>query len=256
MAAGQCGCGVPDTDTDGDLTADCIDGCPLDPLKIAAGICGCGVADTDTDGDLTADCLDGCPLDPNKIAAGVCGCGTPDTDTDGDGLANCIDNCPLVTGVQGSSCTDGNPCTINDVLDALCVCVGTPDPVTAGVTASSPVYCTPGAGVTLTATGGVTYSWLPAAGLSAVTGSPVTATPASATTYTVTASNAVGCTGTATVTVTTGTTPATPVMSATPNGFCPGGNSQLGAQIGGAAPSYCAATHSTGCVSVTSSSRT
>ena len=36
------------TDTDGDLTPDCLDGCPLDPLKIAPGICGCGVSDVDT----------------------------------------------------------------------------------------------------------------------------------------------------------------------------------------------------------------
>ncbi len=93
-AAGACGCGVPDTDTDGDGTADCNDGCPSDPLKIAPGICGCGVSDADTDGDGTPDCNDGCPNDPLKIAAGICGCGTPDTDTDGDGTADCNDGCP------------------------------------------------------------------------------------------------------------------------------------------------------------------
>jgi len=34
---------------------------------------------TDTDGDGTADCNDGCPNDPNKIAPGNCGCGNSDT---------------------------------------------------------------------------------------------------------------------------------------------------------------------------------
>jgi thrombospondin type 3 repeat protein len=94
-APGACGCGVAETDTDGDGTPDCLDGCPLDPNKIAPGACGCGVAETDSDGDGTPDCVDGCPLDPNKIAPGVCGCGVPDVDTDGDGTLDCLDGCPL-----------------------------------------------------------------------------------------------------------------------------------------------------------------
>src|SRR6185295_16838461 len=92
---GQCGCGTPDTDTDGDMTADCNDGCPSDSSKVAAGQCGCGTADTDNDMDGTANCDDGCPDDKNKIAAGQCGCGTADTDSDSDGTANCNDACPF-----------------------------------------------------------------------------------------------------------------------------------------------------------------
>ncbi|MFZ1617033.1 MAG: alpha/beta fold hydrolase, partial [Flavobacteriales bacterium] len=42
------------TDSDGDLTPDCNDHCPTDPLKTDPGTCGCGVADTDTDLDGTA----------------------------------------------------------------------------------------------------------------------------------------------------------------------------------------------------------
>jgi hypothetical protein len=125
IAPGQCGCGVADTDTDGDLTADCVDGCINDPLKIAPGICGCGVSDVDTDGDLTADCNDLCPTDPNKIVPGTCGCGVADTDGDSDGVADCIDNCPSVAGVVGTPCNDGNPLTINDQLTLACVCAGT-----------------------------------------------------------------------------------------------------------------------------------
>ncbi len=87
-------CVVSNTDTDGDGTPDCNDGCPMDADKTAAGICGCGVSDTDSDGDGTPDCDDGCPGDPDKTDAGICGCGVPDTDTDGDGVPDCIDACP------------------------------------------------------------------------------------------------------------------------------------------------------------------
>ncbi len=51
------------------------DGCPSDPAKTSPGICGCGVPDTDTDGDRTADCQDACKSDPKKTAPGQCGCG-------------------------------------------------------------------------------------------------------------------------------------------------------------------------------------
>lgn len=69
------------------------------------------------------------------------------------------------------------------------------------ITASSNVGICPGASTTLTASGGVTYTWSPSAGLSATTGASVTASPTVTTTYTVTGTNAIGCTGTATVTV-------------------------------------------------------
>jgi hypothetical protein len=125
IAPGQCGCGVADTDSDGDLTPDCNDGCPNDANKIAPGICGCGVADSDSDSDGTVDCFDLCPIDPSKIVPGICGCGTPDNDSDNDGLVDCEDSCPLISGVVGTGCNDGNPATLNDVLDANCVCTGT-----------------------------------------------------------------------------------------------------------------------------------
>ncbi len=96
---GICGCGVSDTDSDADGTADCLDGCPADPAKTAAGICGCSVSDADGDADGTADCLDGCPADPAKTAAGICGCGIADTDSDGDAVADCVDACPAAAGL-------------------------------------------------------------------------------------------------------------------------------------------------------------
>lgn len=93
---GVCGCGVPDTDGDGDGTPDCNDECPSDPNKTAPGVCGCSVPDTDGDGDGTPDCIDQCPNDPGKTQPGICGCGAPDTDADADGVADCVDNCPAV----------------------------------------------------------------------------------------------------------------------------------------------------------------
>ncbi len=44
-----------------------IDNCPTDPLKVEPGLCGCGVADTDTDGDTVPDCLDECPGFDDRI---------------------------------------------------------------------------------------------------------------------------------------------------------------------------------------------
>ena len=89
---GICGCGTPDTDTDGDGTPDCKDNCPTDPNKTEPGECGCGVADTDTDGDGTPDCKDNCPTDPNKTEPGECGCGVAETD-----CAPPVFNCPNLT---------------------------------------------------------------------------------------------------------------------------------------------------------------
>jgi hypothetical protein len=111
VAPGICGCGVSDVDSDGDGVANCIDGCPNDPLKLAPGVCGCGVSDVDSDGDGVANCLDGCPNDPFKLAPGICGCGVSDVDSDGDGVANCIDGCPndplkLAPGICGCGVSD------------------------------------------------------------------------------------------------------------------------------------------------------
>jgi hypothetical protein len=75
---------------------DFVDECPEDPGKTEPGICGCGVSDTDIDGDGIVDCNDLCPSDPDKTQPGICGCGVPDTDSDNDGIVDCNDNCPLI----------------------------------------------------------------------------------------------------------------------------------------------------------------
>jgi hypothetical protein len=109
---GQCGCGVPDTDTDGDGTANCKDQCPTDATKTAAGVCGCGVPDADNDGDGTLDCKDGCPSDAKRVAPGDCGCANapkPVGTTCGDGLCSVNNQC------DGAG-TCGNPanCAVPD----------------------------------------------------------------------------------------------------------------------------------------------
>ena len=62
--------------------SDCPQGdcCPDDPKKTEAGQCGCGEPDDDTDGDLTADCIDLCPDEPSKTEPGDCGCQVPASD--------------------------------------------------------------------------------------------------------------------------------------------------------------------------------
>ena len=47
-----------DPDDDNDGAEDSVDGCPLDGAKLEPGQCGCGTPDTDTDDDGTADCLE------------------------------------------------------------------------------------------------------------------------------------------------------------------------------------------------------
>ncbi len=85
----------------------------------------------DSDGDLTFDCIDGCPDDPDKITPGICGCGTPDTDSDGDGTADCNESCDgdsnddgvvdvtdlLSVISQWGPCDEGEPCS-GDVDDS------------------------------------------------------------------------------------------------------------------------------------------
>jgi len=93
ISAGVCGCGVSDADSDGDGVANCNDACSADAGKAAPGICGCGIADIDGDSDGTATCHDQCPSDPLKVSPGICGCGAPDADGDLDGTYDCQDSC-------------------------------------------------------------------------------------------------------------------------------------------------------------------
>jgi hypothetical protein len=54
-----------------------VDCCPDDEAKTEPGECGCGVPDTDTDEDTTLDCNETCDEDATRTAPGACGCGAP-----------------------------------------------------------------------------------------------------------------------------------------------------------------------------------
>ena len=88
---GLCGCGVADTDSDGDGTPNCKDACSSDKTKTSPGACGCGVSDRDSDRDGAPDCRDSCASDSSKTSPGVCGCGIADTDANGNGKMDCLD---------------------------------------------------------------------------------------------------------------------------------------------------------------------
>jgi gliding motility-associated-like protein len=92
------------------------------------------------------------------------------------------------------------------------------------VTASSNTICSSGS-TSLTASGAATYSWSPATGLSATTGSMVIASPTITTTYTVTGTNG-GCTGTQTVMISVNSSLLVNV-TASSNTICPSSSATL-----------------------------
>ncbi len=83
-----------------------------------------------------------------------------------------------------------------------------------------------GSSTTLSANGGVSYTWSPSATLSASTGTPVTATPAAATTYTVTGIDINGCSNANTVTVGVNTLPTVSAAAGTGT-ICAGNTTTL-----------------------------
>ena len=102
---------------------------------------------------------------------------------------------PTITTIYTISGTDSNGCTgnITDTINVNPLPIITAKGIPAKVCADSSAV--------LTAQGGKTYTWLPSTGLSATTGSMVIATPTITTKYTVTGTDTLGCSDTATVTV-------------------------------------------------------
>lgn len=93
-----------------------------------------------------------------------------------------------------------NGCTVSS--DTLVVTVN-PTPA---IAVNSPSICN-GSSSTLTATGGVTYTWTPTGGLSSSNGSSVTANPGATVVYTVSSTDGNGCLGINTATVTVNPAP-------------------------------------------------
>ena len=117
----------------------------------------------------------------------------------------------LVTGVHANGCSN---------TDTLTIHVNAPANIQA--TASAQQICS-GTGTTLSATGGGSYTWQPGN----LSGSSITVVPGATTTYTVTGTNATGCTGTGNVLVIVNT-PA-PVTASGSTTICTGDSAQLSA---------------------------
>ncbi|MCP3876982.1 MAG: hypothetical protein GY701_01105 [Sulfitobacter sp.] len=89
------------------------DQCPDDPDKTEPGICGCGVADSDNDGDGVADCNDACPNSIPGITVGPDGClscyGIESTDPEvcnAHGVCVDQDSCQCEVGFGGPDCAE------------------------------------------------------------------------------------------------------------------------------------------------------
>jgi len=120
----------------------------------------------------------------------------------------------IVTGQDNSGCSDTALVVVN---------VNTPPNV--NVTPSNDTLCN-GQSVGLTAGGAVTYAWSPATSLNNSTGATVSATPTSDVTYTVTGSDAIGCTAEQTATVVVISNPTVTVSPLSPD-ICVGDNVSL-----------------------------
>jgi hypothetical protein len=125
---------------------------------------------------------------------------------------------PAATTTYTVTGTDANGC-VNTAT--VTITVGAQPTITA--TTSSSAICT-GGSATLTATGGVTYNWMPGS----LSGASVTVTPTATTTYTVTGTVSAGCFNTATVTVTVNPLPVI-TASATATTLCNGSSTTLSA---------------------------
>jgi len=143
---------VCDPDDDNDGTPDVSDGCPVDPAKSDPGQCGCGNPDTDSDGDGVANCLDNCDLVANPGQADQDGDGLGDAcdncvavsnanqaDQDGDTFGDACDNCVALANPTQADCdadllgdacelSAGAPdCNANQVPDACDIASGAVD---------------------------------------------------------------------------------------------------------------------------------
>ncbi len=125
----------------------------------------------------------------------------------------------------GLSSTSGSVVTASPTVTTTYTIVGANGACTATTVATVTVTPTPTVNVnsasicnsgtaTLTATGATTYNWAPGTGLSATTGSTVTANPGTTTVYTITGANGT-CTSTATSTITVVSNPTLAVSSGT-----------------------------------------
>ncbi len=180
---------------------------------------------------------DVCTGGSTTLTATVLGGGAPYTYEFGDGVGftppqagNTLAISPTATTTYTVIVTDGCGATAS----ATHTINVNPIP-TVAITPTASGFCVTGS-VDMTASGATTYTWSPAAGLSATTGATVTATPTATTIYTVTGTS-LGCSSTATNTVEVGVAITSITATATPNSICVGGTSQLNAVATAPVPS-------------------
>ena len=127
--------------------------------------------------------------------------------------------CPLVTTVYTVTGTDGSGCfdttSVTIAIDTLPIINAGPD-----------VWVCAGDSVELNATGGITYTWTPAAGLNNTTIPNPLAGPLLTTTYIVTGLNVNGCSSTDTIVVSTSDT--VPISPGASTAICAGDSIVLG----------------------------
>ncbi len=150
--------------------------------------------------------------------------------------ATATTDCQGVVGgnaLPGTSCNDGNACTINDVWTTGCQCAGTATNLASAITASGSTALCTGGSVVLSATSGtgLTYVWYRnGAAISGATSASYTATQAGSYTVAVTSS---GCSATsAATTVTVGSAPTASITAGGATTFCSGGSVVLSASTG------------------------
>ena len=98
------------------------DWCPNNPLKDAPAVCGCNVPDTDSDGDALADCLDNCVAIANPSQADCDGDGIGDACEIADGASDCNANGrPDSCDIADATAPD---CNANGVPDACDIATG------------------------------------------------------------------------------------------------------------------------------------
>lgn len=129
-----------------------------------------------------------------------------------------VNDTPLATTTYTVTGTDANGCSNTSTV---AVTVNILPTVTAS---TSPGAICEGSSVTLSGNGATTYSWMPGS----LSGASVNDTPLSTTTYTVTGTDANGCSNTATVSVTVNTLP-TVTASSSSSAICSGSSVQLDA---------------------------
>ncbi|TXH22798.1 MAG: hypothetical protein E6Q99_08740, partial [Elusimicrobia bacterium] len=135
--------------------------------------------------------------------------------------------------LPGTSCNDGDPCTINDKWSANCQCIGTAQATSVAITAAGTTsFCTGGSVVLNATTGtGSTYVWYRnGTVITGATAASYTATTGG--TYTVQRTVA-GCAGlSGGVVVSVGTPPTVSLTAGGATSFCSGGSVVLSATSG------------------------